>query len=235
MRTLWVIALLLAAPYPLLARGGGGCLERGTFVSTPFGEVAVEQLRPGDAVLSFGRGGAMTAQVQAVTQIAPGDYCELSIDGHTLRLTGTHPIETEPGVFRTAEVLKKGDKVCVRDRGAFRPATVDSVGRIRSASPAFNLLVAPGGTYVAGGVLVHNKGCFLPDTLIRREDGTEVRISCIQARDRVLAFTPGGEVVSATVRRVLTHEVDEYCVVRTKGMDLHVTAEHPFYVGAGTF
>jgi predicted lipid-binding transport protein (Tim44 family) len=34
---------------------------------------------------------------------------------------------------------------------------------------------------------------------------------------------------------VLVHEVDRYLVVRTETRELHVTEEHPFYVGAGVF
>ena len=34
---------------------------------------------------------------------------------------------------------------------------------------------------------------------------------------------------------MVTHEVDQYRVVRTRNIAVHVTAEHPFYVGNGTF
>ena len=138
--------------------------------------------------------------------LAPETYCEIAVEGRVLRLTDTHPIETEPGVFRMAGFLRPGDKVCLRDRDAIRIGTVDSVRRVPAASPAFNLLVAPGGTYVAAGVIVHNKGCFLPETPIRKADGTEVPISRIVPGDALLAFTADGSVVTATVRQVLTHE-----------------------------
>jgi len=41
--------------------------------------------------------------------------------------------------------------------------------------------------------------------------------------------------VQAAVRDVLTREVDEYRVVKTGTITVHVTPEHPFYVGNGTF
>ncbi len=46
---------------------------------------------------------------------------------------------------------------------------VESVKRIAAKGPAYNLLVSPGGTYLANGIVVHNKGCFLPETLIRKD------------------------------------------------------------------
>lgn len=92
------------------------------------------------------------------------------------------------------------------------------------------LLVEPPSLFARGG-----GGCFLPETPIRKADGTEVPISQVQPGHYLLAFTPEGQVVTATVQRVLTHDVDEYCVVRTESIVLHVTPEHPFYVGNGTF
>jgi predicted lipid-binding transport protein (Tim44 family) len=92
-----------------------------------------------------------------------------------------------------------------------------------------------GGTYLADGVVVHNKGCFLPETRIRRDDGTELPISRVKPGDRLLAFTDDGAVLPATVRSVIAHDVNEYRVVRTERMVLQVTPEHPFSVGGGTF
>jgi predicted lipid-binding transport protein (Tim44 family) len=93
----------------------------------------------------------------------------------------------------------------------------------------------PGGTYLANDIVVHNKGCFLPDTPILRADGTSSPISEIRPGDELIAFTTGGEIVHTTVRRVIIHEVDEYVVVGTEQTTLRVTREHPFFVGDGTF
>ena len=37
-------------------------------------------------------------------------------------------------------------------------------------------MVSPGGTYIAGGIIVHNKGCFLPDAPILKADGSQAPI-----------------------------------------------------------
>ncbi|MDI1250635.1 MAG: polymorphic toxin-type HINT domain-containing protein, partial [Lacunisphaera sp.] len=78
-------------------------------------------------------------------------------------------------------------------------------------------------------------GCFLPDPPSALADGGQRAISRLQAGDRVLALSPAGLPTTATVRRVLTHEVESYLVVRTLTTELHVTEEHPFYVGDGEF
>ena len=217
------------------ARGGGGCLERGTLVATPSGPVPVEQLKPGDAVLAPGGAVGPSATVQAVTSVQPDTYCELTVDGRTLRLTGEHPVQIAPGTFRMAAWLHTGDRIRLRDPQASGAGTVQALKRVPATMPAYNLLVAPGGVYAANSIIVHNKGCFLPETLIRKADGSEVPIAALRAGDRLLAFTSAGEVVSATLREVLVREVDEYRVVRTGRVVLQVTPEHPFYVGQGTF
>ena len=112
---------------------------------------------------------------------------------------------------------------------------VQSVHRIAAKRPAYNLLVSPGGTFVTEGLVVHNKGCFLPDSQILRADGTESLISAVKPGDELLAFKPEGRMVRTRVREIIRHEVDEYILLKTDQTTLRVTAEHPFYVGKGTY
>jgi len=219
----------------LLARGGGGCVEQGTQVLTPSGQVPIERLKPGDTVLGVDRKTLRPVTVRSLMKVQPEEYLELSVDGRILRLTSEHPVETAPGVFRIASRLEQGDRVVLHEVGHVADAAIASIRSVQSSKPAYNLLVSPAGTYLANDVVVHNKGCFLPDTPVRTADGTELPISDVRQGDRLLAFTTEGSVVGATVRQVLTHDVDEYRIVRTGNMVLHVTPEHPFYVGDGTF
>ncbi|MGD0650560.1 MAG: Hint domain-containing protein, partial [Verrucomicrobiia bacterium] len=201
-----VLLTVLVATTPAFGRGGGGCFEEGTPVLTPTGEVPIEQLRVGDTVIG--------GRVAAITRVEPLEYLEVARGVH---VTAEHPFQIAPGIFRTAERV------------------FPDARRVEAHRPAYNLLVSPGGTFVAAGFVVHNKGCFLPDTPILRADGTHVAISAVRVGDKLLAFDDSGAIVTATVRNVLTHDVEEYLVVRTDQIELRVTAEHPFYVGDGTF
>jgi predicted lipid-binding transport protein (Tim44 family)/uncharacterized membrane protein YgcG len=232
-----LIALLCLGVWvpELHARGGGGCVEQGTQVLTPSGRVPIERLKPGDTVLGVDRQMLLPVTVRSLMEVRPEEYIELSVNGRILRVTAEHPVETAAGVFRTASHLKQGDAVIVNEEGRTVVSSITYIARVLSSTPAYNLLVSPAGTYLANDVVVHNKGCFLPDTLVRTSDGTELPISEVRQGDRLLAFTTEGSVVAATVRQVLTHDVDEYRIVRTGSMVLQVTPEHPFYVGDGTF
>lgn len=217
------------------ARGGGGCLEQGTLIATPNGEVAIEKLQPGDAIWSVVEGKLQSATVEATRRVEPVEYVEIAVAGRNLRATSEHPFQIGPGIFRIAASLCPGERLFLRDGGELKAFPIDSITCVTAAHPAYNLLVLPGGTYIANGVVVHNKGCFLPDTPVLRADGTESPISEIQPGDQLLAFTISGEIVSTTVRNIITHDVDQYLVVATSEATLRVTREHPFYVGSGTF
>jgi uncharacterized membrane protein YgcG len=234
--TITVAGCLLATLTPAAwGRGGGGCLEQGTPVRTPAGTAAVETLRPGDAVVSCADGRFHAATVEAVFTVVPDVYYEIVAGGHVVRLTAEHPVATAPGVFRMTAAIAPGETVLAAEGDRVRTVVVKSVRPVVAARPAYNLLVAPGGTYLAGGIVVHNKGCFLPETLIRTSDGRQVPIAAVRRGDRLLAFTAAGEAVDAAVRAIVTHEVDRYCIVSTRHVAIHVTPEHPFYVGDGTF
>ena len=222
---------------PAQARGGGGCLEEGTPIVTPRGPVPVERLAPGDAVVALVDGKPRAAAVQAVTRVYPTTYLELSFDGRVLRVTPDHPLAAAPeaGVFRMASFLRPGDRLWKWDGGRLLAATLESVRQVPARRPAYNLLVSPGGNFLADGLLAHNKGCFLPDTPLLRADGSEVPIRDVRPGDRLLAFTPDGTLTEATVRDVFTHQADEYVVVTTATATVRATREHPFYVGNGTF
>lgn len=237
----FLLSILLAVSAVVLpvhkvhARGGGGCLEHGTVVLTPVGAKPVETLKAGDTILSVTGGRSAQSEVRAVTEVQPDSFCEIICGDKTLRVTSDHPVEIAPGIFRTASSLKARDFILVSDGTTTASASIDSVSTRKSGKSALNLLVMPGGTYIAGGIVVHNKGCFLPDTPVRKADGTETPISCVKEGDKLLAFTPDGAIVTASVLEIIVHEVDEYLLVKTAKMALRVTIKHPFYTGKGTF
>jgi hypothetical protein len=79
------------------------------------------------------------------------------------------------------------------------------------------------------------RGCFLPDTLVRRADTTDIPIKDVKLGDVLLAFTDFGNIVRTTVEQIFIHEVNEYIEVRFGSKLLHVTGEHPFFIGTGLY
>jgi len=217
------------------ARAGGGCLVEGTPVLTPSGAVAIESLQAGDGVWSLQEGRLRESQVHVHSDIVAQEILEISAGGETLRLTPEHPVMTGPGEYRMANRLNPYDTVYVLKEDLLRALPVDSLRRLAATQHAYNLLVSPGGTYLAGGFVVHNKGCFLPESQILKADGTEMPIRSVQPGDKVLAFTSEGKTIQTKVRSLVRAEADQYVILRTDRTTLRVTVDHPFYVGGGTF
>ncbi len=227
-----LLAGLALGPVALCARGGGGCLAAGTRIATPHGDVAIESVRVGDTVWGLVAGQRVPARVEEVYAVEPLEYVELVTgDGVGLCATPEHPVQVAVGTFVRADHLRASASL-------FRASTrvpLAKVRRLRADRPAFNLFVAPGGVFFANGLLVHNKGCFLPDTPVLLADGSRKAICEVQAGMTVLAFDEHGRTLPARVAAVFKHQVGSYLVVRTAQVELHVTEEHPFYVGAGGF
>ena len=227
--------LLLFSPGLTWARGGGGCLEEGTPIRTLKGPVAIERLGVGDPVWSMTSGQLREAKVRAVIRVVPEEYLELSTAGTRVRVTPEHPIMVAPGTYRQAGSLSPGDLVFLFKAGGLKAEAVQSIHHLPGKRPAYNLLVSPGGNFISGDLVLHNKGCFLPDSPILRADGTETLISAVKPGDALWAFMPDGHLVPTRTLSVLRLQADEYFLMKTDRVTLRVTAEHPFYVGRGIF
>ena len=153
-RKLIVCLVILASMSPALARGGGGCLPRGTPILTPDGPVAIERLVPGDSVIGVVDGDLKPATFQACHEVPAEDYRELRTRFGTVLATPEHPFMVDRGVFRTAGCLRAGESVYVRQGGSLVATPLLSVRRVQAAVPAYNLMVSPGGTFIAGGMAV---------------------------------------------------------------------------------
>ncbi|MGD0623164.1 MAG: TIM44-like domain-containing protein [Thermodesulfobacteriota bacterium] len=238
-RRIWanlaVMLLFLLPPALSWARVGGGCLAEGTPVLTPEGAIPIEKLKVGDGVLSIAAGKAQLGRVLTRMEVQSDELLEVTIPGAKLRITSEHPVMVNQGEYLLAKLLKSGDPIYVVKKAHLALTAVQSIRPIRENQLAYNLLVSPGGTFAAAGIVVHNKGCFLPDSPILKADGTEVPIRTIRPGDRVMAFTPEGVLVRTTVRNIVQREVDEFVVLQTDRQTLRVTPEHPFYIGHGQF
>ncbi|OGP51270.1 MAG: hypothetical protein A2Y79_03575 [Deltaproteobacteria bacterium RBG_13_43_22] len=229
--------LVLISIFPVLswARGGGGCLEEGTPVLTPKGLIAIEKLKTDDRVWGISGGKLKEATVRAVINVQPEKYLEISTGEARLRITPEHPVMTAPGEYLQAAQLVPGRTVFFIKGKRLVPSQVQSIRNLAGKSPAYNLLVSPGGTFIAGNFVLHNKGCFLPDSPILMANGRETKISAVRPGDLLWAFNPDGHLVSTKARSIIKHEVEEYLLMKTDRATLRVTEEHPFYVGQGKF
>ncbi|MBN2143000.1 MAG: Hint domain-containing protein [Candidatus Aureabacteria bacterium] len=234
MKKILVILFFLADAFTALGRGGGGCFEKGTPVLTPKGYVPIESLHEGDTVQTLADTGLQPVKILSCTQIDPAEYIEFAFGSGIVHVTSEHPFKIAEGTYRFAGKLNKGETVLSWNGNKSAAVPVISIKPLMGSTPAYNLIVEKG-TFIAGDLLVHNKGCFLPDTRILRDDGTAVSISNIKTGDKLKAFLSDGTLVSAKVMNVIQHRVEEYIVVTTDKVVLNVTKEHPFYVGEGTF
>lgn len=207
----------------------------GTPVLTPGGPRPIEAIRPGDTVLTVSHCRIELARVLACSEVQPGEYVHIQTPSGLLSLTAEHPVAVGTNEFRVAGSISAGDRVMVCNGTDLGMEEVSSISRTAGVLPAFNLLVDRTGTYIAGGVLLHNKGCFLPDAPILLADGSSKPMGQIRAGDRVMAFRMDGSIAMTTVRNVIRRVADGYLVVTLEDIVLNVTAEHPFYVGNGTF
>jgi len=229
------LIFLLIVPVLSWGRGGGGCLEEGTLVRTLEGLISIEKLKTGDRVWSIADGRLKEAKVRAVRQVHPEEYLEISAGGTRLRVTPEHPVMVAPGEYLLAGQLIPREEVFLIKDGKLVAASIRSIKNLKATRPAYNLLVSPGGTFIAGDIILHNKGCFLPDSPILMSDGTETVISAVKPGDSLWSFKPDGHLVPTKARSIIRHEVDEYVLMKTDRATLKVTAEHPFYIGRGKF
>lgn len=229
------VLLFLVSPGLSWARGGGGCLEEGTLVRTLKGPVAIEKLKAGDPVWSVADGQLRKARVRAVMQVDPEEYIEIAAGGARLRVTPEHPVMVAPGEYHLAGQLVPGERVFLAKEGSLEAASIRSIRVLPANRAAYNLLVSPGGTFIAGDITLHNKGCFLPDSPILMADGRETMISAVRPGDSLWSFRPDGHLVSTKARSIIRLEVDEYVLMKTDRVTLRVTLEHPFYIGRGKF
>ncbi len=232
----WALILVLPlAPSFCWARGGGGCLAEGTPVLTPQGLIPIESLKVNDAVVSIAGGKANFAGVLTRMVVQADTFLEIAIPGTRLQMTPEHPVMVGRGAYLLAKFLKPGDEIYAMQDGGPAATAIQTVHPLLERKSFYNLLVAPGGTFTAAGIVVHNKGCFLPDSPILKGDGTETPIQTLKPGDQVLAFTTAGQMVRTTVRNIVRREVEAFVALQTDRQVLRVTAEHPFYVGGGLF
>lgn len=135
---------------------GPSCFAAGTPVATPSGEVAIERLRPGDAVFGYDVEGA-SRRVLRVNRVAEREARPVATlllsSGAELRVTAEHPIFVQGRGYVHARALEIGD-VLLGEDGA--PVTLTARTDFDHRTTVYDLSVDGLQNYFAGGVLVHN-------------------------------------------------------------------------------
>ena len=136
--------------------GGGGCFLGHTLVRTPNGEQRIDELKPGDQVLSFDDRGTITpATVLKVHEHAGERVIRYTLwGGAVLDATPNHWVLNQFNAFVEIDTLG-GDDCLVDENNHLRP--IVSKAEFCTAN-VYNLTVEGHHTFIAGGIRVHNAG-----------------------------------------------------------------------------
>lgn len=201
-----------------------GCFLAGTLISTPLGSRPIELLRRGDTVISFNEntGKKELSKINEIDVLKRKSYYNIN---NSVKATADHPFYTPSGKIKTVKNLKIGDKLVDSNNN---PVVIESIDKVAEDVVVYNLLdVTPNNNYYANDFLVHNKGCFLPNTRIVTPTGTK-KIKDVRPGDTVVSLneTTGVEEYSK-VSSVQVFSVSDYYTINDT---IDVTAEHPMYV-----
>jgi predicted lipid-binding transport protein (Tim44 family) len=240
-----VFNLSAESPNTFLANGflvhnkGGGCFLGNTPILMADGSAKeIQSVRIGDTLLTSSPDGtAVPSRVREIFNLDVHEYLEVDIGGIVLRVTAEHPFFVGDGQFKTIGSLKPGDAVYTFDGLALSLRRIASIKPVTAKAIVFNLSADNPNTFVAGGMLVHNKGggCFLGNTPVAMADGSAKNIGEIKIGDMVRTCAVDGKTVTARVSDIISLDADGYLEVVIDGVILRVTREHPFYVGNGEF
>lgn len=90
------------------------CVPAGTLISTPQGQKPVEQIRDGDAVISFDScvGQLVTAHVCGTASRQADEVLEIDLGDRVLRATPEHPVWTRRGWVKAGDLTPDDEVLC---------------------------------------------------------------------------------------------------------------------------
>jgi predicted lipid-binding transport protein (Tim44 family) len=137
---------------------GGGCFPMGTRIAAPGGSVPIDGLAPGDEVTGVDpSGNAVRATVGSLI-LARSPGFRVETEEGSLTTTPEHPVGLWGGGFLSASRLRPGDRIRQWSDRGLRMATVLGTSSDPEERLVFNLRVSGPHTFLAEGVVVHNKG-----------------------------------------------------------------------------
>jgi hypothetical protein len=208
------------------------CFVAGTEISTPSGKVSIENIQPGDIVLSFDEesGNVIENKVGKVSKAIVNDLVKLTFDnGKVLQTTKKHPFHVESKGWVEAENLVDGD-VCSKLDGS--KVSLLSIEIFEGEHFVYNLHnVEPSHTFYTNEILVHNK-CFVAGTEITLSNGDVKNIEDVVVGEEVLTYNEeSGVNENGVVGDLKQHEVHSVIRLTLDNENIIITThEHPFFV-----
>ena len=139
-----------------------GCFVADTMVSTPDGDVAIQNLKTGDLVNTFldHDDEITTTAVSALVSHDPSEdtagLYELKTENRTITATGNHPfvgVDQDNPLWKEVIDFEVGDSVYV-ESGELEE--IISTEKLKDKEDTFNLMIDETHTYIADGFRVHN-------------------------------------------------------------------------------
>lgn len=131
---------------------GAVCFVAGTMISTPHGDLPIENLKAGDKVLSWKNGRVVVNEIKQTFVRRTSGYFKITTAGGTLFVTGAHPLLTTQG-YKHVSDLTIGDQLI----GAHGNQLVLSKTYTSQETTVYNFEVSDPHNYFANGFVVHNK------------------------------------------------------------------------------
>lgn len=137
---------------------GIGCFPAGTMITTPNGQTPIEAIRRGDLVIAVDTKGNTSTVVVEGTITKENKLIEIHTAQGILQTTRDHPIWISADEYREAGKLNVGDSIMMWDTNTLRPTHIIRINAASSEQHhVFNLDVAAPHTFIANGIIVHNK------------------------------------------------------------------------------
>jgi predicted lipid-binding transport protein (Tim44 family) len=192
-------------------------------------------LTSGDEVLAITGDGLTVPSTVKTIFVSKDTMVRIKTTGGDLVTTTEHPVSLKEGVFKQARDLLPGDRVVKWKNGRLTTKTVRKVLFTKDEALVFDLQVGAPHTYVAEGIVVHNKGggCFPKGTPIRTPQG-QIPIERLSSGDLVLAVNPEGRIIQTHVDRIFATK-SLVLSVNTDHGSLRTTTNHPLGLPGGDF
>jgi hypothetical protein len=134
--------------------GGGGCFLAGTPILIADGSTKpIETIHPGDQVLAYDKMTAAMRQAEITVPLQSHTADSYLVINGTIRVTPTQPM-LSGGKWINAGDLRVGDSLTAAGGGA---VPIETIWRHDEQVAVYNFQVGALGSYVAQGVIVHNK------------------------------------------------------------------------------